>query len=184
MIDPTNPVQEESPKLSFKPNEQVYAGIFFAFFGLVMGLAGRIIFKNSSPNDPLPIFISTLLGGYFIGVGLLTILLNIFNVESRAQGRIFGLLGLFSASLPATLALPALFYLFDHRPNFFYEATLSAIPDKHLIYAGIASTIGFLLDGIGVFFLFNRKKNLDPLVVEHESKAHHKDMGVEGLFDE
>jgi hypothetical protein len=97
------------------------------------------------------------LGIYFSLLGLGIIGLKFRNMENVKIEVLIGSIGALSYGIPATFALPALYYAFLARPNFLFDETVTAFP-QDTMFIGLIFTVTGLIDLAAVMFMLRHYK--------------------------
>ena len=97
------------------------------------------------------------MGIYFGLLGLGIIIMVLHNVDNIRIEVIVGAIGALSYGIPATIALPLMYYFFLTKPNFMFDSSIATFPQDDLIAGGAFFLTG-LLDLAGTFFMLRHYK--------------------------
>ncbi len=122
------------------------AGLFFFLAGFGLFCIGRL----TGTHDDIMLMG---MGALFAGIGFLTLLLKIFRMSGASVDLIMGVLGAALFSVPATLILPGLLYLYFTRPNFLYSSDVTSLPLKDFWLGALFSSLGLLVNAFIIWIL-------------------------------
>jgi hypothetical protein len=113
-------------------------------------------------------YILLVVGGYFVLFGLIIIGLQLLGVQTLQIERICGVIGALSFGIPATLALPVLYWLYQNRPNFLFTQD-SIFPQESYFFGAIFSLLGLLVT-VATILMVRATKNSNSNSIHFSAK--------------
>lgn len=118
-------------------------------------------------NAAIMTIITRVLGAYFALLGFVILLLKLRGMKNIRIEVFSGAIGSLSFGIPATLVLPGLYYLYQNRPNFIFEASLTEFPRDFLLLGAVFTILG-IIDLVATWYLIrNYQKTGSNVISKH-----------------